>query len=228
MIRLAHPNLRMILEFKRETPLVLTLENRAFFRECVIDLKNQEEGQTGRFVLSKDWTPIALPKVATVVTDPFRMELNSRRILSALYKEMIAVSLNAQHHLETLRIQSEIDAFLGELELEIPFPVVHNDSTNMNAILKAFNVRVDVENEGLPFQYAIFLKAAAELLRLKLVIFTGLHCCLTNEEIEVIHNLAEYEDLCILDIENRKPEEVLPRERLLIVDNDMCEIYNDE
>lgn len=114
-----------------------------------------------------------------------------------------------------------------ELEDGISLAVTHITTIDAVSLFKALEVRFDNEIEDLPGKLCSYLKICAEFLKTRLIIIVGMHESMTSEEIALVHRTAVYEKVSLLDIERHVPMDVQDFEKLYIIDNDLCEIYND-
>ena len=187
----------------------------------------QTDGANGRFVLSDNWEPIEIGKNLLLVTDPFHLELNGKKQTSALAKRLNALAMSEHHIQSTLELQDQINRWIMELEEDLPYVTVHNDSLDIGTVLKAAGIRFDETAEKLEEKICSLIKISAEYLNIKLLALVGIHTVLGNESIREIYKTAIYEKISIMDIERYRPESLLDCETPYIIDRDLCEIYND-
>lgn len=143
MIRLVHHDFRLIIELKENIIPVLIIEQPSFFRKYTAELQQQALGQPGGFVLSEDWVPQALDKHLSFVTDVFSLELNGRKQLTCLHKEMAAMACCEKHFLATCQLKADIVKWLAQLETGFSFPLSYDEDIDTAALLKAANLCFD-------------------------------------------------------------------------------------
>lgn len=68
------------------------IESPELFSGYLQEIYGQCAKREGRFVLSDGDKEVELTKVVEIITDPFAVDLNGRKILNRLYTELVEVS----------------------------------------------------------------------------------------------------------------------------------------
>ncbi len=206
---------------------VLILEKSSLFHRLITHFCQQSDGANGPFVLSEKWESIDIGKSVYVLTDLFHIDLNGRKQSSFLMKELNSLAVSERHFHTTISVQDTISRWIFDLENDLPFALVHNDSVDYSAIIKCMGIRFNDNTTVLLEKLINYIKISAAYMHAKLLVLVGLHANLENEALQEFYKTAIYEKLPIIDIERYMPDHKLPCEKVYIVDRDDCEIYND-
>ena len=226
-MKLAHPEFHFLIDISEVSFPVLVLERSDLYYRYISQLCSQSEGAPGSFILSDSWTPLDFGKSVLVVSDLFHVDLNNRRLITALSKRMNMLAVSEHHIQSSLSVQDILIKWVLELENALPGAIVHNECIDIGSILKSIGVRFDDSNNNLVELVCNYIKICAEYMSTRLMVFVGLHNSLDNTSLIEIYNTAGYIKVSILDIERYMPEDKLPCEKYYIIDRDNCEIYND-
>lgn len=225
MMRLAHPEMKMVLPLMENQATLLAVEHPALFRRLIEDLLRQTQGLKGGFVLTKDWSTLPLEKNLALVTDPFTLNINERRQLTALHKQTAFLANSERLYLKTAQLQSSIDDWLALIEEESPYAVQYETQAQPEALLKQMNFRFLDEDDDFPLRLERFLKVQAEFANVRVDVFLNLRSFLNLEELSLLYRSAFYLKVRLLLLESVKPENLLDCESWFLIDKDLCELY---
>lgn len=226
-MKIAHPDFHFVMDISENKFPVLVLEQSGLFYRIVSQMAAQADGIPGPFVISENWEHLEFEKAALVITDLFHLDLNGRKQMTALAKRL-SVLANSEHHIQaTLALQEHILQWAFELEDDLPYITIHNETLDMGSIIKTVGIKFDDSMKELPDRLNSFIKICAGYLNIRIIIIVGLHSCLEESELNEIYKTAMYEKVSIVDVERCFPDNRLPCEEYYIIDRDNCEIYND-
>lgn len=226
-MRLAHPEMKMVLPLREDRATLLAVEHPPLFRRFVEGLRAQSQGQAGDFVLSEDWTPLPIDKRLVLVTDPFSLSFNERRQLTSLYKQTGQLAYSERVYLKTAQLQSSIEEWLALLETESPYAVEYEAQLQPEALLKQADFRF-LEEGDLPLRLERFLKTQAAFCGADVFAFVNLRGLLSGEELALFYRAAEYLKLRLLMLETKLPDHLLDSEAWHLIDKDLCELYPED
>ena len=227
-MKLACPDFHFVINIPENRVPVLVLERSDLFHRTISLLLDQSEGIAGPFVLSDNWEPLDFEKRVVVITDLFHLELNGRRQLAALTRQLNTLAVSEKHIQATYALQSDIVRWALDLENDLPYATIHNESVDVGAILKATGIRFDDEMTDTAERLSNFIKICAAYLGTRLIVVNSLHSHMPEQSLQEIYKTAMYEKVSILDVERYIPDMKLPCEQYYIIDRDNCEIYNNE
>lgn len=228
MIRLAHPALHFVIPFEENRIPLLTVEKPALFRRLVWEMTAQTQGQEGSFVLSNDWVPMPIEKSLALVSDAFDLNLNERRLITALHKEAGLLAHSEKLYIQTMQMKACMTDWLTSLEQEMDYPITYDGEIEVSAVLKAANFQFDTGGIDLPGQLERYIQIVTDFSKMKLIIFVNLHSLLSPDELDQLYQSARYRKARLLLLESRLPSNEHASEQRYVVDNDLCELYSDE
>ena len=225
-MRLAHPDWKFVLEFRENETPVLVIEDPRRLRQAAGELARQADGEEGRFVLSKDWEPIEIEKNLRVMTDVFGLDVNERKSLSALHRELHRAAEGEKYFLKTAELKTQLARWMAALEMETPYALEYEDA-NVPALLKALDVRFENPPSELTERLAQWMRIQTAFLSVRCIVCVNLRALFDVEELRQLYQCARYEKVHLLMLENRAEGKIDPGERFFVIDKDLCEIYDE-
>ncbi|MBD5452238.1 MAG: type II-A CRISPR-associated protein Csn2 [Lachnospiraceae bacterium] len=211
------------INFSSEQCALWVIESPKKFAEYVQELCVQQAGGEGRFVLSENDKEVNFEKYVEIVINPFSVDINDKRILGKLYKELQQKALGETMYLHTQKIISALNQYFMELEQQETYFLTVDEEIDMTAIFKAMGVKVESYADNYIQNISQYMKLIAELLDKKVMIFVNLRSYMEIEQIEEIMKEAVYNGIEVLFIESNQknfPKGITQ----YIIDNDICEI----
>ena len=191
------------------------IESPGIFAEYIQELCVQLAGGEGHFVLSENEKEIDIEKHVEIVINPFSVDINDKRILSRLYKELSQKAFDENMYLYTQKVISVLNQYFAELEQQEPYFLTADTEIDMVAVFKAMGVKVENISQ--------YMKLVAELLAKKVIIFVNLRSYMEIGQIEAVMKEAAHNEMAVLFIESSQksfPKDVVQ----YIIDKDICEI----
>ena len=210
----------LVIDIKEGRIPVLVLEHAQTFSEIIGDIYFQSQGDDGNILLSENGSLLAFSKTAMMVSDYFSLDLNQKKILNTLYKDMQTAAADLTMEKDKLTGQgiNLLEKIINSLQFD---HVAYNFELDWNALFKAFEVRIEEDYASLAEKMISFMRVCAELLNLKLLIFVGLKSYVSDDEIKQIYEIAAYLKLNLLLIEPVE-RRALDQEDYYIIDKDRC------
>ena len=191
------------------------IESPELFAGYLQELYGQCARCEGKFVLSQGIKELDISKYVEIITDPFAVELNGRKIINKLYAELNELSKDEMMYTKTLQLTQHIQEYLLDLE------------SNTNHILQ-FNNEMDVKTEDSTEKFferlVCYIKNAIEVLSVKVFVFINLRSYLTDNQMQELIQEITYQEVHALFIENQE-RTCLKGGIRYIIDKDGCEIY---
>ncbi len=212
-----------LIHFSSEQCALWVIESPTMFAEYVQELCVQQAGGEGRFVLSENDKEVNIEKFVEIVINPFSVDINDKRIISRLYKELCKKAFGENMYLYTQKIISALNQYFAELEQQETYFLTVDKEIDMTAIFKAMGVKVESYADNYIQNISQYMKLIAELLSKRVVIFVNLGSYMEVDQIEEVIKEAAYNELAVLFIESSQksfPKGVTQ----YIIDNDICEI----
>lgn len=222
-MKLIHPLITQKFEFDSYQINVLVVENPEFMSELIQELKKQINGDEGRFVLSDDKKELSIKKNIILFTSPFEMDLNSSKIINKSCAIMKEHSLDDTLVLQRNELNSMIHKFLFELqdlaELELSF----TDEIDISYLLKCLSPYYPTDNMSLLEKCISYFRHYSWLYQSNIFVLLNFKSYFTDEEMMALYKEMHYQDIDLLLIENKEYSK-LDREKITIIDHDLCEI----
>ena len=187
-------------------------------------MMKQLRGEEGEFILS-DEKELKFEKCSDLLLDPFSVELNSKKVLSALYKRLSECGENQLESKSKLLQDyfSLIDQCIVSSGIE---NLTYDVDITWNEIFKVLGVRFDDHCENLLDKVLSYLKILSDLSEIRLVTFLNFTSFFSKEELEEIVKMAAYLKINVLFLEKLEPTCCFKQEVRYIIDKDQCIIIN--
>lgn len=221
---LVNAKLGIQISFQEGIPTILAIENPMIMARFIWTVMEQIRGEEGNFILSED-KELNFGKSCSLILEPFSIELNSKKILSALYKKLSEGSENQLEGKNKLLQDyfSLIDQCIVSSGIE---NLTYNEDITWSEIFKGLGVRFDDHCESLLDKVISYLKIVSDLSDIRLLTFLNFTGFFSAEELEEIIKMAAYLKINILFLEKEEPTFFFKQESRYIIDKDQCIITN--
>lgn len=222
-MKLAHVDIERTIVFEQEKSCEWIIESPALFAKYIQQLCIQSEGKEGGFVLSDGDRELDIQKNIEIILDPFALHLDGKKILNKLYEKLSSLAYGEEMYLLTQEIQSKLRKYIFQLEHQSSYILEMNMELEMTTLFKALDVKLENYGEDLCERLGLYMKTVAELLDKKLIVLVNIRSYLEDEQIEQLLEMAAYNEITLLLLENRQ---ICFSERVkrYIIDKDGCEI----
>ena len=207
-----------------ENPIqLLVLENKKLFRQ-VCDAF-QHELEENYFIFSKDYNPFSFAKKGMFLSDPLRLPLRDKKLLTKTNAELENIA-NEKMYLELLELQEHLMAFAERLSAETEFAFSFTDEISASSWLKLldFTPRYEERESDLE-NMLLFLQLCQKYLGIQCFVLTNLYVYFTPEELEPFLKSAALHQISLLLLESSIPAAISVAQ-ISIVDKDLCEIVD--
>ena len=150
---------------------VVVIENQEVFSNLVLDLLKQEEGQPGEAVLYDDFEPVALNKRVQLVTDLFRLEVNNKKVLNAVYDELKQRSVDEVHFMQTAGLTQQIQEYIETLLQELPYVAEYDMGFDTALLFRLVGLRLGGEGSDLCEKVLSYIQTQHRFLQKDIFIF---------------------------------------------------------
>lgn len=220
-MRLAHIQLNTVLQIEPGGICSLVIENRRFFREMLADIAKQLDGADGASVLSQGDKIIPLSKNAELLTDFVTFNINTKSLQSKILAALEKSAVDGQHYLECMELLNRLEEFVLDLTRDYTADITCG-KLNIGAVLKSIGVSVNDDYPDPLERLLDYMELVREFDRDKLFIFVNLRAYFDDEELRPFFDTVMAHEYHILLLDSVAAE-LLPRERRLTVDCDLCE-----
>ena len=223
-MRLGHYFFDSPIDFDTDCVQNLIIEDQKTLSEFIFEMISQIEGETGNFVLIENASELDLTKRLQILLDPFRIDLNFRANISALYSELSREAHGEKNLVETTRLLNSICQHISDLISEQDVSVSISKEANILDILKMLGVGFEKDEEGgILTRLSQYISTCSKYADIKVFVFINLRRFMSEKEIDMFCEFALYNKIPILLVENINPN-IPSKYPTKIIDSDLCEI----
>ena len=195
------------------------------FIEFVQRLWSQIAGDDDFLILSEDDKELRLEKAAEIITDPFHIDLNNRKVLTRIYKDVVE-DLQCKKLEELMNIQNQLESLVIDACEQSVYALTYDAELDFSNILKLYNVRIDEGESDIINRLISYVKLSHQVLGTKLFFFINLKVYLSEQMLTDFYQSIQYEKVYAVMIE-RFESKKKECEKRIIIDKDGCLIYNE-
>lgn len=226
MIALRFINLENIINFDERYVNILEIADKELFKKIVFLINkygnNIEEGND--VLLLENNIHIELSKASYIVNDYYNLDLNTNKILKALYKD-IEMEYNLEYSDNDVinylvKIFDNIQNVLNDYDFDFDF----KRQLDIYDILKSIGLKFNSYYYDNPYKNLICLFDLIAMFKMyKIVILINAKIFLNEDEIISIYRAALQRDIRLLLLEYGEESKLLLYENKIYVDNDYDE-----
>lgn len=209
------------INFEEKNIFSLIVENKKIYRKIIEDLINNTGVEDGNIILSKNNKLIVPEKEIFVFLDYFNFDIN-KFVLNKYYKELKNISENEFLN-ETLEIKEILLGYINKLT-ENNYSLKFDDDLDISQILKAFSIKFE-KSEELLLNLFEWVKILNEILGYEIFFFINLGSFLSNNELLEFSKFMLYNKYKVVFLENFSRNKLSDNDNIIIIDNDLCEIF---
>ena len=191
---------QILLDSQRITEWIV--ESPDLFSQIVQQLQQQINGGSAGFVLSDSEKELDLSKCAEMIINPFAIDFNDKKIQKKLYAELLEISKGEELYLTTQEILNSLNNYFLQLESISGYELETDVEVDMLALFKAMGIQVQDYAADFFETLIQYIKVMADLMKKKLIIFVNIRSYLNDIQIEQVSEIAVYNEIAILFIEN--------------------------
>lgn len=209
------------IDFEDKSIFSLIIENKKLYRKIIEDLINNISIDDGNIILSKNNKLIVPEKEIFVFSDYFNFDVN-KFVLNKYFKELKNLSENDFFD-ETVEIKEVLRNYVTKL-VENEYSIKLEEDLDISQILKAFGIKFQ-RNEDLLLNLFEWIKILNELLGYEIFFFINLENFLSDDELVEFSKFILYNKYRVVFLENFNRNKLFDDDNLIIIDNDLCEIF---
>lgn len=221
-IKIAHVHLETPLIVSDEFVQLLIIENPSEFYSMVLDLSDQFNGEDGIFVFSCENQIISASKRGVMVGDLFNFDLNDKKVLNLLYKQIESVVIE-KNVVFLNELNAKLISLIDEISYELPFALEYSEPQTLDYI-KIANVKFSKNYDSLQEKIVCYINALIELKKCDFFVFVNLKSVLDDDKLLQIYSHCKNEGVGLLLVESMNKRKFLNGEKAIIITEDLCEI----
>lgn len=198
----------------------LAIENPSFLYEFISDIINEK---TDSYSFLIDGKEKRLPPNSLLISDPYTIDPNSKKLLTAFYSK-IQYSLTDEQAKKFAKLSNEIEDFMSEINLVSNVKTTYSSTVAFSSILDSVSLRFSTPEADFLHTIAHYLRCCQEASNIKIVFIVGLFDLLTPKEVALFSNEVDSLGLVVVSICSHQ---LIPHPNgisTIIIDHDLCEI----
>ena len=222
-MKLANYDLENELDFETSDVWTLVCENPHQFVSLTENLFRQVKGEEGSWRLYDRGKPADIAKFVVFVCDYFSISLTDKKASSLLQDQIKKLAFDENHTVATHEILSALEKYAHLLSEDIDYPTSIGE-VEFSQIAKIISIAFLDEAQNIVERLSDYATLLSRLTQTKLLVCVNLRGYLTEPELHDFFVHCINCGICLLCIESSF-NKVLPDERVLVCDNDLCEFF---
>lgn len=190
----------------------LLIEDPEIFRDLAFSIEDN-------VIFSIDNKEMPIPKCLLKIDNPFRMDINDKKIITSLYKKLNNQLTDEQRN-ELAKIEQLLINFLDEICTSTDSNLIYNAELDLQKLFSIFQLSYQEYEKNNFLEYILsYIKVYIETYGIQLVISFNFLNMFTNEELEMLKKELQLLDIVLLDLSissNKKNVDYIT------IDNDWC------
>ena len=164
---------------------------------------------------------IDFDKYASFVMNIFDLDINSKKNITKVYKEL---NENANDYYSDLLIEmrSKLIDMLDKIVETVPYSLIYDENVDISSIYKAVNMRINQMDEDQLSQLCDFIRLERVVCGVSTFIVVNLKDYFNDDEINGLYEFIFYNKVNLIIIESHQTSINCPYEKNWIIDNDNC------
>lgn len=209
-------------DFSKSNAVTLVIENKKLFRHTILSVSECDCNEM--FVFFENFKPLDFSKSVKYVDSVLTFEFSDRKMMTKV-NSFFENLCNTKYFPQISEIKALCVSLCCELSKENDYDFQFCESIETMALVKLFSFApADASDDNVGHLLRYF-KLMKEYLGIKCFIVQNLHIYLDDSECENLLESAVMHGIYLLNIENSVPKEVSEYEKLVVIDNDLCEFY---
>lgn len=202
----------------------IVIESPLMLSEYLGELSRQANGEEGRWILSEYEEAYLLPKACQIIINPFDLDFNQRKMITALYDKIEKQTISTECLLGWNELYSIMVNTLEDMIEKIDYNLSYNNEVEIKDFLKLMNLRFNDATESMIEKLIDYMCLLHEVLGILVFVFVNIKSYLNEEQINYLFQQAFYQKISILLFESVDREYKYQAEQVTIIDNDGCVI----
>ncbi len=213
------------MNFDEATAHTLIIENKELFRKVITAflLENTEDYFVFYHALKvKEFSSLGL-----YLNQPIMPDGGNKKLMTKINSHL-EKTLDSEFASELSRAGAVINDLATQLLERFDFDFDYACEISSKEFVKLLGFKIPEDINSPAEYFAEYAKLAAKYLSCKLLAVNGLHIYFTKEEIDEIIKTLSLNNVCLLLLESAVPDNISEKERIHIIDKDLCRIDSAE
>lgn len=203
----------------------LSITNKSLFRSVVTDIIENTEGSPNNRIVIEEQNKIVDFKKVYCITDYFRIEYNSKIIISLLYKKIEDnINLDYELKLQIVSVLNQLNLLIDESIDDFDVDIESDSDVKILALLKLFNYRIEkIDSKKTIDKLYTFINLLSVFNMYELIVFVNIYQYYTEEEVKELMKYLNYLKIKYLFIEGSFCEIMKKNKNCYLIDDDLNE-----
>lgn len=202
--------------------LTLVIENPIALRNTVNCFKNDNT----ELAVFDGIKTFEFDKCTEFIDNVFDMDFASKRVINKLSNEAERIAGDFQN--ETISIFDSINKYADTISASFDLPIKFSFLDETDRLMKFLNFHIDTEDMTLPELLLSYMEVCRKIFEKKLFAVLNFKEFISDEEFKLFCKNVSYEKFYVLLIEAYDYKRSSENEKKIIIDNDLCVIYNSD
>lgn len=219
-MKLLNAKYNFSMELRENFVDILVIEKPSLMSELIMDMQKQCDGEEGEWVLAEETKILQINKHICFLLDPFSYDINNRKMLSILYKQLEQQAFDFYE--EKGNINSQIISVMDNIIEHMPYSAVsYNLELSWTSLFKLYDMKFDAECNSLLEKLIEVVKILSALHQYDILCLVNIKSYLEAEELMYLYEMAFYNKIYLVLLENT--ENIANNyENFYIMDKDLC------
>lgn len=218
---LRHYNWEHTIKFEDGSITHLFIENPITYRNYVLELLSQINGEEGDFILV-DKDELSISKNLAIITDPIDLQFDEKKINTKINKDLASIiTTDPEIEKESFSLISMLEQYASKIAEEYNYNIDY-DMPEASSILKILGFHILTEYESQADKVLEWMNIAHDILKINNFVLLNMQTFFSKSELDLVcqeasaskHNLLLIDQFNVYNISNS-----------LIIDSDNCELF---
>lgn len=202
---------------------VLVLENPRFFREFVSGIEQQIEGEDTYLICLDGAKEFQLSKCARLITDLFAIPIDEKKSSTLLYKD-IEKNISEEARADLEKLSMGINTFISDVIEDYSLPLTYSPNFSLSSLMKMVDLKPEYRPASFLQSILDRIRTLSTLFNKNLFFLVNLHDVLDRDELTIFYQEIALMDIDVVVVDAREPKDSDAPEKVVIIDQDLCEI----
>lgn len=196
---------------------ILSILNKKLYNQFVYLLSNNPIDNGMFDFIDDEFKKLDFAKIGELVSNPYCLNVNDKKYLSALYKELnMSLIADESRYLEVVNLVGRLEKQIEEVSIDMEFDV--DTSQNLQDLFKYLGIRLVSNAKNLLDNLFEYVDIYSRWFPSQVLAFVNICIVLTKTEIEELDKYAKYNNVKLLMIENVELKNVKVNQLIILKD----------
>ena len=215
-----------VLKYEEKLIYTVCIQDKTYYRALVYEVYKALEDESDAIKIYNSLDELKPSKTAFILDDIFNPEINSTKINTAVLHHLKDRVYKTNLQIEKDEITSKLTKFFDEVAEVSDYSIGWNNDIDLSSLLKLAGFKVELhESSDILHGVISYMKVLYDLLGIRLFIFINKKTMFEECLLKEFYHQCALEGYCILNLDVDCSKSISEDEKVVILDNDFCEIY---